>query len=374
MQQTTVIAEARTHARTHAPTHLLCHVSLTALVVATATGCGADPQDGAGRIATTGHALALGCPGGAVDTGYKASTSPWPTVVGVTHNGGWALRSCMNLRNGLVVGSAKDNGLTTRHTATMANSTQATNYLGASGWELPHVLAPSHLVDGAGVNPGEVELLGNADGFSSYAAPQVSGIAADVQQMNPAIKVWPEVIFAGILAGASQNVDAAQGGVWPLSLHDSIDDKDGAGLVSAHETASILHPSLKGAQWAVRGHDYATITAAGTPAGSWYSTTYFMGVPAGKTFRVAAVLFSKPTCGYPASHTNCTGNPYPVFHMYLQALNGAYLTGSTNANQNYQYVGFYTPSVMSFTVRLYLANWNGLSHTTFGTAWTSEQS
>lgn len=60
---------------------------------------------------------------------------------------------------------------------------------------------------------------------TSYAAPVVAGMAAVLQQMDPALKIWPETLAALIMAGALHNLEGSArlsefdgaGGVWLLA-------------------------------------------------------------------------------------------------------------------------------------------------------------
>ena len=58
---------------------------------------------------------------------------------------------------------------------------------------------------------------------TSFSAPAVAGLAADLMQANPSLKVFPESVKALILAGATDNVEGFAG----------LSEKDGAGGVNA---------------------------------------------------------------------------------------------------------------------------------------------
>jgi hypothetical protein len=67
--------------------------------------------------------------------------------------------------------------------------------------ELPELSANGEMVTAAGWT----------DTGTSFAAPAVAGIAALIQETNPALQRWPEGCRAILLAGASQSVT---GGTW----------------------------------------------------------------------------------------------------------------------------------------------------------------
>ncbi len=52
---------------------------------------------------------------------------------------------------------------------------------------------------------------------------------------------------------------------------------------------------------------------------------------------------------------------------------GTYVKGSSNANNNYQYVAFVNGSGVQkdYTIKVMMLDWAGLSGTTFGIAWSS---
>ena len=58
---------------------------------------------------------------------------------------------------------------------------------------------------------------------TSFSAPAVAGLAADLMQARPSLKVYPESVKALILAGATDNVEGAA----------RLSEKDGAGGVNA---------------------------------------------------------------------------------------------------------------------------------------------
>ncbi len=307
---------------------------------------------------------------------YLATQGPWPTITGVTGNF-WPspTRSCMNLHNGLVVGAANDNGSALRTNATMSPASQTANWGGASGWELPHVVAPGTEIDSADELPGQIELIGNGNGSSSYAAPQVAAVAAAAHQANVAIKGWPEVFIPAVLVGADQNVDQAMGGVFPLDLGDTIDDRDGAGLLNGWVTTAVLTAGNKrdgGNSPSPAGHDYGTLTLT---SNGWYPEFYTARVQPGQWLRVAAHAMANVTCGAPATEINCTGTALPMFSLYAgSSVNYPQFVGySANPNQTYQYTAVQntTASVMDFTIAIYQYQ-SSISYSTFGLAWVAQ--
>jgi hypothetical protein len=219
---------------------------------------------------------------------WRALTYPWPTFVAAAGNRGVTSRVVNKLYNGIIVGGADDHGSSTRSGATLydVDATSGTSSVNWSpsgtapkfGFELPHLAAAAVGVDAAGAGPGWVDTVGG----TSLAAPQISALVADIQEGNPTIAYWPEVMQVGLMASANENIDEAYSGVWPPSLSDNVDDKDGAGLVHAWLSAIVLSSGAKqnGGNPAIHyGHDYGSVYASSTPAGTLYPEEYTVSVP-----------------------------------------------------------------------------------------------
>jgi len=297
---------------------------------------------------------------------YLTSHTPWPLVVAAAGNVSAASRVVNNLRNGVVVGAADRNGTTTRSSATQTSWSHAANHGGASGFELPHISAQGVSVETAGSANGATA---SASG-TSLAAPIVSGTAAMVHEHNAALKYWPEVVFAGLMVGADEDLDEASGGTWPLSLHDSIDDRDGAGLVSAGNTVVVLDSSKRVTTTTAAeamGHDYGTVYQTGAV------DTYLAEVAPGETLRVSSIFLAKPTCnsGEATGQDTCSATPYPTSLIALWGPD-ALVGYSFNPNTNYQLAGWKndTDETVEVEVKLHLLSMpSGLSSTTWGLAW-----
>ena len=260
-------------------------------------------------------AAPAGNPQTAVDMYFDALAVqyPYPLVTIAAGNGGPTVRVGNNLRNGLVVGGANDQRNPDRNALkTMYSGSQGKNHGGASGWELPHLVAPAVDIATAGATP---DLIAYGTG-TSYATPQVAGIAAALQEQT-GLEHFPEALIPAFLVGPEQDVN----GGWPLDLHDEIDDLDGVGAVNARLSSRVLGNKVDGAQAPVElGFDHGWITPTVVPNESLFPEVYEVFVPAGQTLRAAAVVLSRPTCGSPVSATNCTANPYPRFalHAWLE--------------------------------------------------------
>jgi hypothetical protein len=302
---------------------------------------------------------------------YRARISPFPLVVASAGNTTGSTVSS-DLLNGVVVGAADDLGDSDRDnlkTISVWSGTQSSQWinpggLGASGRELPHLLAPGTAVstlDGQGGT--------STPNGTSFSAPQVSGIgAALIEASGGALNGRPEALFAILLAAPEQNVD----GLWPLNFVDSVDDKDGVGAVNARFSQRMLSKVDGGWPAVSRAHDYGTITSSGTPAGSTYSEVWSAVVAPGQWLRVAAILFAKGTCTI-GSASSCGARDYPRFRL-RGSLGATPKAESGNLNQNYQYFGWKNTGLAGATISLTITvdNWDGITSTPFAIAWTTD--
>jgi hypothetical protein len=293
---------------------------------------------------------------------------PFPFVSISAGNNGPGVRVANNLRNGIVVGGADDHGNPDRSALGMYSGSQGVNYGGASGWELPHLVAPAVNIATAGASLGQVA---NATG-TSFAAPQVAGIAAALQEQT-GLTAFPEALIPAFLVGPEQDV----AGIWPLNLHDGIDDVDGVGAVNARLTSNVLANRVTGGlPPAELGYDHGTINPSVVPANDYFPSSYKVYVPAGRTLRAAAVVLSRPTCGSVDSQ-NCTANPYPRFLLQARLdddVSPGIVSVSDNLSQNYQYISVPPQSkAKTYELELYMRDWSGITSTFYGIAFTSEQ-
>jgi hypothetical protein len=306
---------------------------------------------------------------------YKATHSPYPLFVTAAGNGGVNAVVSNATYNGLVVGGTNNAG--TRGTEVMYSGSQAKNWAPTGGdpgyrWELPHIVAPAQNVSTAAYKAYDPPAVVTG---TSFAAPQISGIAAALMEFNSAATTRPELIMSAILAGADENVDEAYGGQWPLELETGFDDKDGAGLVNAFVSAIVIDPARKvnGGNSAIQwGHDYGTMYASSTPAGTFYSEVYSVSVPAGATLRVVTVLTTTVTCGAPPSGSNCTSAavPKPWLHVYD---GGVQVAACTQTEQNYAITSEQnlSGSPKTYTVKIKPQSWSGASQAHFAIGWAS---
>jgi hypothetical protein len=321
---------------------------------------------------TTGSAI--GSPQNSADRffDYTAINPPYPFNVVIAGNYGLDARVLNNIRNGLVVGGSNDHGTTSRSDATMFDlafdvGSDSGNHEGATGYEVPHLVAPAVAIDTAGSSSGSVA----TDTGTSLAAPQVAGIAASIMEMNPAVRWWPEVMMAGLMASADRNVDGAQGGVFPLDLDDEIDDHDGAGLINAENARLILQASSKrsvGQAAASRGHDYGMISTSAMCQGQ-----YLASVAPRQRLRVVSQVAANPVCNFGSSpdEDDCATSSFAPY--FLAVYEGTQLIDVSFAfNANYKYATAFNSSYLTtrtYRIQFCSGDWGPGQHS-FGIAWS----
>lgn len=294
---------------------------------------------------------------------YRATISPFPMVVAAAGNSGNGSTVASNLYNGIVVGAARDKGDTNRnHLKTISTFSQSVNVSGgAAGHELPNLVAPGELIatnDGSG---SAISVSG-----TSFSTPQVAGASATLTEAIHT-KIWPEVVFSLLMVGPEQSVD---GGI--LDLSDAVDDKDGAGALNLAVSWNATFSKLSPGATAAIGWDDDVITKAASPQGAYLNSGWTAVIEPGRTLRANAVLFTRNTCTL-GNASSCTGEEF--VHFRLDATSGGVVVKtSANFSSNYQYLTFANtgPNAISITLKLWIENWNSLTDTTLGFAFTQD--
>jgi hypothetical protein len=294
---------------------------------------------------------------------YRATISPFPLAVAAAGNDGLGSAVSSELINGVVVGGARDFADPDRNNLkTMYSGSQSVNRngLGAAGFEMPHIVAPAVWVSTNSGDGGVISVTG-----TSFSTPQVSGAAAMLMDAINT-KMWPEAVFSLLMVGPEQSVD---GGM--LSLHDTVDDRDGVGALNTRNSFDAALIELDPGQSANRGWDVDIITKGNSPSGAYLNSGWTAVIPAGRTLRVSAMMFGRNTCTI-GSASSCTGRD--IVHFRLRGLeNGALIKESANFNSNYQYFTYTNTSINDkfMTLKIWISNWNSLVDTTLGFAFTS---
>lgn len=297
---------------------------------------------------------------------FISAEPPFPLVVVAAGNaaddGDPEVDVASRIRNGLIVGAADDRGDSDRnHLKNMADFSQWHNFRGgADGYEVPHVVAP-----GVGVRS-VPDVHGGSSVFingTSFSTPQVSGIAADLMEQAPILKMWPEAAMAIIVASPGQSVDGVT-----LNMNDGIDDKDGSGNVNGRIARLIAANQVSDDNSPVRAaFSFGQPTNNGSSL-SQVIATHKARASAGRTLRVVVDFFSK--CG----SAPCTTPNFPAFQLTVSSASTVPpLVVFQNLNSPYLYasVSNSSSSTRDYTITLTVTDWRGMPNDTYGIAWAS---
>jgi hypothetical protein len=153
----------------------------------------------------------------------------WDTVTASAGNNGFCtskgyVNSVGSGFNTIAVGNYDDAGTVAATDNVMSPTSSWEDPISLHGdREKPEVAAPGTNIKTTIMAPNfncNNEEIGSG---TSFSAPAVAGLAADLMQANPSLKVFPESVKALILAGATDNVEGFAG----------LSEKDGAGGVNA---------------------------------------------------------------------------------------------------------------------------------------------
>lgn len=167
---------------------------------------------------------------------------------------------------------------------------------------------------------------------TSFSAPMVAGLAADLMQVRPSLRVYPESMKALILAGATDNVEGAAG----------LSEKDGAGGVNALTSYT-----------SVINNRYTWLYVVPSSFDASRNITVDIGwVNAGQRVKVALVWDSTPTSDYLTDPLKADLDLYvygPTQSLYSVSWDNSYevvdFTAAASGNfqikvHNYRFDGF----------------------------------
>lgn len=194
---------------------------------------------------------------------------------------------------------------------------------------------------GLGGNPNPVPVNG-----TSYAAPQVAGLAALLIDRDPTLAAWPEASRAIIMASATHNI------VGPTGIPTGQELRDGAGAINAaladtvaqiHNTSST-NPCTASCWWGI------SINNTNFPVGS-YLYRYFTANK-GDLIRVAISWWS---------NADTPANNYSFDRLdtdlHLGALDpdGQWAPGAWSASHdnNYELIEFAAPKTGTYRIAVY---------------------
>jgi len=240
--------------------------------------------------------------------------------------------------------------------------------------ELPHLVAPGVAISTVSDRDANTPSVRNCSG-TSFSAPQVSGAIASIQEFQPQLKSWPEALMPIMLVSAFTNARPAGPDGQLFSLDDGVDDKDGVGLLNAFDAWIVATSKVNGGNVpVVIGYDYGVVDPSSWGQYTYYREVYSASVLPGDYLRVAVVMFNHPTCGSPATETNCTSDGFPLFDLNVTNPATGDSWWSIGYNNNYKYLRIHNTlaTTQTLRIRMYMAGWNDLAWDTWGLAWSSD--
>lgn len=208
----------------------------------------------------------------------------WDTVTASAgNNGGCTSKGYVNSVgsgfNTIAVGNYNDMGTVSSADNAMWPTSSWEDPISLHGdREKPEVSAPGANIKTTIMSPNMSCDMDEIGSGTSFSAPAVAGLAADLMQVNPGLRIFPESVKALILAGATDNVEGSA----------RLSEFDGAGGVNALTSyTSVVN----------NRYTWRSVVAGSFDANG--DITIDMGwVNAGQRVKVALVWDSTPTADY----------------------------------------------------------------------------
>lgn len=212
--------------------------------------------------------------------------------------------------------------------------------------EKPEVVAPGVEIVGIGLN-GQLVTDPDLNSGTSFAAPQVAGLAALLIDRNWSLNVWPEANKAIIMASATHNIDG------PTGIPSGQDLRDGAGGINAAladtvaqtPNYSAVDPCTDSCWWGI------SINNTNFPVRT-YLYRYF-SANKGDFVRVAIAWWSNADC---SAINNCNFDRLDTdLHLGVLGPDGQWVPGAWSASwdNNYELVEFVAPETGTYRMAVY---------------------
>jgi Subtilase family len=213
-------------------------------------------------------------------------------------------------------------------------------------------------------NGSKVKAVGLEEGGTSFASPAVAGSVAQLQEIDPTLRHWPEGNRAILLAGASKNVSEK---TWWQSVANGDTGRDGSGALNIKESAEIArHQRSRDNSAVKRGWDVGTLSPSDFAENGYPTFSYQVKVPdegGDRHVKVALAWNSKVTGSYPYVSSRLTLD----FDLLIFA--GEELVAwSTSFDNSYEITEFDGEPGKAYTIKIY--KWSGDDSSWYGIAWT----
>ena len=207
--------------------------------------------------------------------------------------------------------------------------------------EKPEVSAPGANIKTTVMSPTFACDMAEVGSGTSFSAPAVAGLAADLMQARTSLRVFPESVKALILAGATDNIEGAPG----------LSEKDGAGGVNAltSYTSTI-------------NNRFTWLSVVPSSFDANRDITINLGwVNAGQRVKVALVWDSTPTSDYLTDPLKADLDLYVVGpNQFL---------GSASWDNSYEIVDFAATASGNFQIKVKNFRFDGVNEYV-GVAWS----
>jgi hypothetical protein len=243
--------------------------------------------------------------------------------------------------------------------------------------EIPHVAAPaSQTTTGVNGTNGEYRdgLMAGGQYYSgtSASASMVSGLIADMLQRAAAessdLAMWPEAVRSIIMATAWHDAD---GNVF--STTQRIDDRDGAGLISASHAVQLSAAANRNPANGSRRGWYPDTAYPSEFSGGWYtSRRNYVAVDPNNTLQATLSWTAHGTCTDPNNPATCSEPALDAnLDLVLRKPDLTVAASSTTLANNYEFLRYTntTGAVQYFWLDIALVGSFAASETYLGLAW-----